>query len=152
MRISQKKLEEFMYLSLIAEYDYMQLNGNEKLIAFVGSRVFCDEIVKPICVTSTKLCSDVITTLRISKMEQRLLKGDCLLDRLKKEQKLSFTKRIKLFIDSYYKNELIYDLYKNNIDTLKICGVIDEIQRLGAISYVENLRKKTFEANYEPFN
>lgn len=149
MRISQKKLEEFMYLSLIAEYDYMQLNGNEKLIAFVGSRVFCDEIVKPICVTSTKLCSDVITTLRISKMEERLLKGDCLLDRLKKEQKLSFTKRIKLFIDSYYRNEVVFELYKNNINTLKICEVLDETQREGAIQYVDNIRKKIFEANYE---
>lgn len=149
MRISQKKLEEFMYLSLIAEYEYMQLAKDEKFIAFAGSRVFCDEIVKPICVTSTKPTSDNITQLRVKAMEEKLFKGNYLLNRLKEEDKLSFSKRIKLFIDSYYRNEVVFELYKNNINTLKICEVLDETQREGAIQYVDNIRKKSFEANYE---
>ena len=151
MKISQKKLEELIYLSLIAEYDYMQLNGNETLIGFKGSRPLCIDMTKPICITSNKLGSDSMTRQRVIRFEEKIFAKSTFIERLKGETKFILSKRIKLLVEHCKKNEVIYSLYKNNINTLKICGVIDEIQRLGAIHYVEDLRNKTLDANYESF-
>ena len=152
MKVGPKKLEELMYLSLIGEYEYMQLNANETLIAFKGSLHFCSYFAQPICITNTKFSTDNITKMRINKFEEKVFeKETAFLKTLNKEEKFVLNKRIKLFIEDYYKLDGAFVSYKKNIDTLKLCGVIDEIQRLGAISYNDNLRKKPFEANYEPF-
>lgn len=149
MKINQKKLKEFMYLSLLGEYAYMELNRMETIICFRGTRPFCPYIVKPICITSNKSVSENITKERIIKFEEKVLAETSNLHKSElKNNAFSIDERINLFVKHFYKNNLLFDLYKNNLETLQKCGLIDEIQCLGAIKFVENLRNKKNEENH----
>lgn len=148
MRVTEKKLKELMYLSLIGEYTYLQLNGNERLICFKGTRPLCPYIVKPICILSDKVASERVLKDRFERFESEIFAEDVnYLNKLNREDSFTLDRRIKLFIGDYYKNYIIFDLYKANMKILNKAGIIDEIQYLGSIKYIDNMRSKAAKEN-----
>lgn len=152
MKVVQKKLEELMYLSLIGEYQYMQWNGNETLIAFMGSRPLCFKMAKPLCLTSNKIGSDRLTKERITVFEGKVFSQYPQVQQMLGNEKFNINKRIKLLIETFCNNEIIFSLYQTNINTLNQCGLLDEIQRLGAIHYVDNTRKQIIRKKQKSLN
>ena len=149
MRVSNKKLKELMYLSLIGEYTYMELRDPEVILCYQGATHICHNIVKPLCLTSNKLISDRVTIARITKFEEKVFEKSSKLhkSKLSEEKNFSLDKRIKYFIEDYYKNDKIFDMYKDNLEALQKGRVIDEIQYLGAVEFVTKMRNKVAKEN-----
>jgi len=149
MKTTNKKLKEFMYLSLLGEYTYMELKNSNFIICFTGARPLCSCVIKPICLTSTNFSSDKIIMQRINSFEDKVLSETSNLHKsqLKGEKIFSLDNRIKFFVEHYYRNNIIFDMYQSNLNSLYKGRVIDETQYLGALKFISKMRDKVAQEN-----
>lgn len=137
MELTNKKLEELIYLSLIGKFCYWEKQKDEMVVCFVASKIFNDDIKKPIYITSSKYTSDKIALKRLEAFEQKVFTKDkSLANTLKNDDTLSYSRRIKKILSKSYQNFEVLEQYKINIENLNQEWIIDEFQYQVAKEYV----------------
>ncbi len=132
MRNTQKKLEEYMYLSLIGKFVDIQVI-NQKTYACFSTKNKKDSKVAPIYLTSTEDVSENTLLKRVSSFEKKVFEDEDYIKNLKtfetSEDKLCFVKRMKAFVDNFENTKeknIVLKNYKTNTTKLYNAGLIQD--------------------------
>ncbi|MBE5745693.1 MAG: hypothetical protein E7359_00170 [Clostridiales bacterium] len=144
MAIEKNKLEELMYISLIGKFDYKHIVNDLTYLCYTSNKEETNknENIKPVYITSTKVVSDKIALNRINAFEKKIFDEQYKAYLDANNEKLSFTKRIKDFINVYYINEdaksqkEIVKNYRKNMLNLVHEEVVNKEEFEAAIEYV----------------
>lgn len=142
----QVKLEELMYMSLVGKFDYKHIADDITYLCYTScnDEENKDDKVKPVYITSTKVVSDKIALNRVKAFEKKIFEADYVnyLEAEKLNENLSYSKRVKEYINNIYINEdtkarkAIVKNYKNNLVKLLREEIIDKEQFEAAVEYV----------------
>lgn len=142
------KLEELMYLSLVAKFDYIHTCDGKTYICFtcIDENINKDVKLKPIYITSLENVSERVSKSRINAFEKKIF-NDNFIEFLNRTEdgencKLCFSRRIKDYINNVYTKgsaevqKSIVSTYKNNFCNLKNEKILDENQFEAGIEFV----------------
>lgn len=109
MITEQKKLEEIMYLSLIARFSYKQVKDSKTFIAFNAEYNNENKLdnqfanLKPIYLTSDENTSERILMLRLNAFEDKVL-NDKVIEALNEyvKDELNFSRRIVIYVHNEF--------------------------------------------------
>lgn len=109
MITEQKKLEEIMYLSLIARFSYKQVKDGKTFIAFNAEYNNENKLdnqfanLKPIYLTSDEDTSERILKLRLNAFEDKVL-NDKVIEALNEyvKDELNFSRRIVIYVHNEF--------------------------------------------------
>ena len=132
MRNTQKKLEEYMYLSLIGKFVDIQVI-NQKTYACFSTKNKKNNKVAPIYLTSTEDVSENTLLKRVSSFEKKVFEDENYIENLKdletEQDRLCFVKRMKVFVDNF-KNmrdkNIVFKNFKTNTTKLYNAGLIQD--------------------------
>lgn len=163
MRNEQKKLEEYMYLSLIAKNYGTHTIDDKKFVCFTRSygRTSKDEVL-PVYLTSADLDNDKILLRRITNFEQKIfgnLKGktkffnklnNITADENSKDS-VCFVKRMREFLSSLKDEDKPFALenYRKNLKQLESQELINAEELRIMDEYATEMASKSIENNEE---
>ena len=122
--VNQKKLEEYMYLSLIGKFNEKKIVNGRTILSFIPRESGNDFI--PMYITSTEMVKDTTSLNKIKAFESKIFADTKLLEKIKEikptkenNDSVCYVKRIKEYIKNNNENKnYIIESYKNNLDKL----------------------------------